>query len=95
MKALPDNVVMYKRTPSFTNQNIPEGLLSNHTTKAEVWGKINVEIGALEYTIEGGRTYMLTPDLSGIIEPQIPHRIRPTNDVSFFIEFYRVPEANQ
>ncbi len=94
MKPLPDNVVMYKRTPQFTSLNTPAGLLDNHTTKVGVWAKINVEKGAIEYTIDNDKTYILTPDIHGIIEPQIPHYIKPSPDVSFFIEFYRIPETS-
>lgn len=89
MKTLPDNVKMYKRTPSFTNDNVPEALLSNHNTKDGVWGKINVEKGKLEYTIAGDKTYLLTPEFCGIIEPQILHYVFLQPDTSFFVEFYR------
>ena len=35
----------YKRTPSFTEANIPAGLLGDHSTKAGTWGLIRVEEG--------------------------------------------------
>ena len=94
MKTLPDNVAMYKRTPQFTSLSTPAGLLDNHTTKVGVWAKINVEKGTIEYTINNGKTYLLTEDIHGIIEPQIPHYIKPSHDAEFFIEFYRVPETS-
>lgn len=39
MKALPTHVVSYKRTPEFTEDLVPKGLLQGHSTKANVWGK--------------------------------------------------------
>ena len=40
MKTLPADVVTYKKTPAFTQDTIPKGLLRRHTTKAGSWGKI-------------------------------------------------------
>lgn len=39
MKDLPVNVSPYKRTPEFTEESVPTGLLNDHTTKDGVWGK--------------------------------------------------------
>ena len=89
MKSLPDNVTAYKRTPIFTEKTVPLGLLNNHSTKAGVWGLIQVEEGKLEYTIENEETHILTTDKSGVVEPEILHHIKPLRAVSFFVEFYK------
>lgn len=89
MKQLPNNVTAYKRTPIFTEQSVPAGLLKNHSTKAEVWGLIQIEEGELEYTIENKETLVLTTDKNGVVEPEIRHHIKPMGTVSFFVEFYR------
>ena len=33
----PEGLTAYKRTPEFTEQNIPKGLLNNHATKIGTW----------------------------------------------------------
>ncbi len=38
MKKLPPNVTAYKKTPIFTQETIPKGLLHRHTTKEGSWG---------------------------------------------------------
>jgi tellurite resistance-related uncharacterized protein len=89
MKQLPDNVKAYKRTPTFTEETVPEGLLNNHNTKAGVWGLIQIEEGKLEYTIENEEVYILTKENHGIVEPGILHHIKPLGKVFFSIEFYK------
>ncbi len=89
MKSLPKNVTAYKRTPAFTQETVPKGLLNNHSTKDGVWGVIHIEEGELEYTIENNETYILTKDKSGVVEPEILHHIKPLGKVSFSVEFYK------
>jgi tellurite resistance-related uncharacterized protein len=47
MKTLPDNVALYKSTPEFNQATVPAGLQRNHTTAANVWGRIVVHEGSL------------------------------------------------
>lgn len=89
MKTLPATVKAYKRTPLFTNATVPQALLNDHRTKPGVWGLIHVERGQLEYTIEGGKTHILTPGVPGVVEPAITHFVRPAGETAFFVEFYR------
>ncbi len=94
MKTLPDNLTLYKSTRLFTNQTVPQALLHNHTTKDGVWAKITVEKGSLEYTIAGDKTYVITTETHGVIEPQVLHYVHLNPDTSFFIEFYHNPITN-
>lgn len=92
MNPLPSKVAAYKQTPIFTNETIPQGLLRNHRTKPGVWGLIQVEHGALQYTINDKEVHILTPGYPGIVEPEVIHHVTPLEDVSFFVEFYREEE---
>ncbi|WP_299488323.1 DUF1971 domain-containing protein [Acaryochloris sp. IP29b_bin.137] len=94
MKALPPDVVAYKRTPIFTQETVPAALLKHHTTKDGSWGKIKVISGQLEYQIllDPPEEYRLTLELPGIVEPQVPHQVHPLGPVEFYVEFYRVEE---
>ncbi|NKB22701.1 MAG: DUF1971 domain-containing protein [Alphaproteobacteria bacterium] len=89
MKTLPQNVTAYKRTPSFTNDTIPAGLLKHHSTAKDVWGLIQVESGSLEYVIGEDEVHTLSPGSNGVVEPTVTHQVRPVGAVSFFVEFYR------
>lgn len=89
MKKLPDNVKPYKKTPIFNEITVPKGLLKNHNTKNGTWGLLTIEKGEIEYAIEDQEKIVLSPNLLGVIEPEILHHIKPLGKVSFFIEFYK------
>ena len=91
MKTLPDNVKPYKKTPTFTEESIPIGLLKSHTTKSGTWGKICINKGKLLYTIEVEpyESIELSPTKYGVVEPEIPHHIKPIGEVEFFVEFLK------
>ena len=89
MKTLPDDVRPYKRTQLFTHETIPQGLLKNHRTGENVWGVIQVMEGRLEYTIRADEKHILANAKNGVIEPGVIHHVRPINQVTFFIEFYK------
>jgi tellurite resistance-related uncharacterized protein len=90
MKSLPDTVVSYKRTPEFDEESIPEGLLKNHQTKTDVWGKIVVLSGHLLYTIqEPFEEITLDINNFGVVEPTVLHQVKPVGSVRFYVEFYQ------
>lgn len=91
MKQIPSDACSYKRTPEFTEETIPIGLLKDHQTKESVWAKIVILSGVLEYTIQEPEIEIieLTPTKFGIVEPTIKHHIKPLGLVKFYIEFYR------
>lgn len=92
MKSLPDNVTPYKRTPTFTEETLPDALRRDHATKAGVWGLIHVEQGRLRYEIAdtGEATELRPGDARGVIEPKVRHRVTPLGPVQFHVEFHRV-----
>lgn len=91
MKPLPDHVIPYKRTPEFTEESVPSGLLHAHQTKESVWGKIVVLEGALQYTINGPETEVVVLDSNtfGVVEPTVLHEVKPLGKVRFYVEFHR------
>jgi tellurite resistance-related uncharacterized protein len=107
MKELPQDVVQYSQVPKpgslFTATTIPKGLLRDHTTKAGTWGVIRVSSGKLEYSILPPRQQQeeepaspvvveCTPELPGIIEPQVKHHVKAlSEDLKFVVEFHRLP----
>lgn len=92
MLTLPDNVVSYKKTPDFTAETVPAGLLKDHSTKSGTWGVLTVEKGVVEYTITEpgyeGR-HQLDSSTPGVISPLHKHHISAEGDVKFHVTFYR------
>ncbi len=90
MKELPSNVKIYNRSDVFTEETIPERLLSNHQTKADCWVTVTVQEGTLLFFTEGSdEPVRLTPERGGVIEPEIVHHVKPDGKVKFFLEFYQ------
>lgn len=88
--ALPNDLKAYRRTPTFTEHTVPKGLLSDHNTKAGVWGQIHVESGQLNYVIPSKNyTQLLSPGEIGTIEPEQRHHVKPVGSVTFYVEFWR------
>ncbi len=88
MPALPPGAREYRRSATFTEVNVPAGLLQNHRTKAGTWALVVVEAGELEYTIESPlSTFLLTPQLPGVIAPTVSHRVKVLGPVRFYVAF--------
>lgn len=89
---LPEGLVEYKRTPSFSADSIPPGLLKDHATKAGVWGRIRVEEGLLHYHISppDGERVTLRAGEEGVVVPEQRHCVRPEGPVRFHVAFFRV-----
>lgn len=88
---LPANLVRYGNTPRFTAQTLPDALQKWHRTKEAVWAKIILTSGTALYEImtEPPESLQLSPGIDGIIEPQQPHRVTPSEDVELQIFFYQ------
>ena len=91
MRALPEDLRPYKRTPEFGETTIPKGLLRRHSTKADVWGRIRILEGTLRYRILEPEVeeVVLSPDKPGVVEPAVPHEVEPMGPVRFYVEFLR------
>ncbi len=91
MPARPSDAEVYRRTPTFDESSVPRGLLEEHTTKADVWGRIVVEEGRLRYEVlePTPDCWVLRPGVSGVIEPRRKHRVAPVGAVRFHVEFLR------
>ena len=91
MAGLPPDIEAYRRTPEFTADTVPAGLLRDHATKAGVWGVIHVLAGEVAYVVrDDSHPQLLSPQNPGIVEPEVPHRVSPSPDARFYVEFYRM-----
>jgi tellurite resistance-related uncharacterized protein len=86
MKQLPNTIAAYKRTPEFTEESVPAGLLRAHQTKDSVWAKIVVLEGRLQYTINEPEQEVVILDESvyGVVEPTVLHEVKPLDSVRFY-----------
>jgi tellurite methyltransferase len=90
---LPDGLQEYKRTPEFSEDSIPAGLLKDHTTKVGVWGLIHVLEGVLFYTVQhpAVRTYSLRAGDTAVVVPVMKHHVRAQGTVRFYVAFHARP----
>ena len=96
MIELPPELLSYKRTPTFTEDTVPAGLLRDHSTKEGMWGLIRVEEKRLLYVITDPRhpateSILTVTDQPGAVEPAVLHRVESQGSVRFHVEFYRSP----
>ena len=91
MKQLPESATSYKKTPEFTEDTIPAGLLKAHQTKEGTWGKINVTEGQLLYRIlePEHEEVVLSPERFGVVESTVLHEIEAMGQLRFHVEFFR------
>jgi tellurite methyltransferase len=95
MPALPDAAQEYRRSATFTEDNVPAGLLREHGTKPGVWALVVIESGQLDYTFESPlRTFLLSPERPGIIPPEEAHHVTVIGPVRFHVEFLSIPSAS-
>ncbi|MEZ5492070.1 MAG: DUF1971 domain-containing protein [Gammaproteobacteria bacterium] len=89
---LPEGLTHYKSTPTFTHESVPSALLADHSTKAGVWGVLNVESGSLKYVItEIGHEaeQRLKAGESAVIVSEQTHYVKPLGNVAFHVAFYK------
>lgn len=89
---IPTNLVEARRTPQFDLESVPDALTRLHRTT--VWAKIHVQDGSVRYIdLEGDspRDVRVESGDSVVIRPHVEHRIEPSTDAKFFIQFYREP----
>ena len=90
---IPTEFVEARRTPMFDYATLPDPLAESHRTT--VWAQLFVQSGNVRYTdLEGAtpRDIGLGPGDTAVIEPGVEHRVEPSTDATFFIQFYRAPD---
>jgi hemoglobin len=91
---LPTQLVEARRTPLFDLSTLPHALASSHRTT--VWAEIRVAAGSVRYVdLEGDarRDERLDAGESAVIVPLVEHRIDPSTDARFYVQFFREPDA--
>lgn len=89
--ALPEGVRPYKRTPRFTAQSVPAGLLKDHSLKAGTWGLLRCHAGSVRYFLQGDTApqAVLQAGDTQAIPPECVHFVALSPDAEFSVEFHR------
>lgn len=89
---VPAGLIEARRTPQFHFESMPPPIASSHRTT--VWATLHVQQGDVDYAdLEGDdpRHERLEAGDSIVIRPWTLHRVDPSTDAQFFIQFYREP----
>ncbi len=97
MPVIPTGFAATRRTPDFTETNLPEKLRGPHSTAAGAWALIHVAAGVLLYRVldpDVASEVLLHPDTApGVIVPEQLHCVEPQGPVVFYVEFFRAAGA--
>jgi tellurite resistance-related uncharacterized protein len=94
-RELPDDLVLVRTTPEFTDRSVPAGLLRAHRVADGTWGRILVRKGSVRFVFEEPPTEgepCTSHDLSAgdslVIPPRTAHRVEPAEGSQFVVEFH-------
>ena len=86
----------YRSTPVFDEVSLPQAWRRDHSTKAGVWGVINVLDGQLRLHFADGRQEVLSPTYPGILRPGEVHWVEPIGKMQMQVDFHdREPEVRR
>lgn len=90
----PDGLSPYRRTPEFSADTIPGGLLRAHSTRPGTWARVHILEGSLGFRdlVDGTRS-VLGVGIHALIHPQREHQVEQIGPVRFFVEFCAFPDA--
>ena len=89
---LPREAIAVRRTPTFDQESLPDGLLRAHQIADGTWGVLRVERGDITFVWESPDTPPRRMSIGDhqVIPPRIPHHLEVDGEVRVHIEFHRV-----
>lgn len=92
-KSVPEGLLEQHEMESGTLQhrNVPDKLLNDHDLKAGTWGQLTVVNGQVQYFLAGADSAFATVTSAApfVILPEESHYIQVSDDVIFYVEFFR------
>lgn len=87
----PEGLERYRETRLFSDRDAPAGLRAEHSTKAGVWGRLELDSGqlALCFAAPHAARVELAAGHWAAIPPQLPHRLELDGPARFRVAFYR------
>jgi tellurite resistance-related uncharacterized protein len=92
---VPDGLALMSTSREFTATSTPAGLLKAHHLAEEIWGRLRVATGTVEFCFEhdSERPATIAAGEHCDIPPSVMHHATPSTEASFCIEFYRALRA--
>lgn len=89
-RAIPAEASKGRKTPTFTSNTVPAGLLGTHHTTG--WAELVVISGSVAF-VEHSPEWHATAasDSPVVIRPNQRHHIDPSTDAEFYVQFYDMP----
>jgi tellurite resistance-related uncharacterized protein len=90
---MPPGLEVVRTTVVFDRVTAPHGLLRAHSLAPEVWARLVVETGTVEFVFEDrpNDPHTLVAGEHQVVPPVRPHHITPDEGATFFLEFHRAP----
>ena len=87
---IPENFKVYKKTPLYDQDSIPNELSMMHETGDGIWEKLIVVFGSVDYVdCETGKVTKASPVRSVSVEPHHMHSLHVTGPVELYVEYYK------
>lgn len=88
---LPDDLEASGKTSLFTNETVPDKILTHHELQAGTWGLLTVEAGTVSFFRQGEDTpvAVISSEKPFVILPEEVHYVRLSEDARFFVTFYK------
>ena len=93
-RSLPDDVEASGKTSLFTNDTVPDKILTHHELQAGTWGLLTVEAGSVSFFRQGedAPVAVISSEKPFVILPEEVHYVRLSKDAKFFVTFYKRPK---
>src|SRR5690606_16158914 len=89
---LPDGAAPYRTTDAFDEVTLPSGLRADHSTRAGVWGRVDVLSGQLRFVMPIlGVDRVLSAGDHALIPPELVHHVEPLGPMRMRVTFLRAP----
>jgi tellurite resistance-related uncharacterized protein len=89
---LPEDLAFVRRSPEWSQETVPAGLLGSHRLAEGSWGRLIVLSGRLGFSAatEPPINTELAAQMTQAIPPGVEHGLRLIGPVRFAIDFFRV-----
>lgn len=88
-REIPPTTTPGRRTPRFDAQSVPPALLEAHVTRA--WAQLVVVEGFVRFHEASPMLELrATPANAVVIVPDRPHRIEPSENAEFYVQFHEL-----